>query len=143
MKKATLFIILSVLLCGCGIKHEARSQMMKSLKHETLDPSSVKVSDEEVVFANDSMCYIDFTVRQKNKDGDIRKSRMEYGYLKSTNGIFENFSYIDNRSFQERLKENVDMERKFYKAISKGYDGDDVDEIFVLWVQCYSGNKIK
>lgn len=144
MKKVTLFIIMSVLLCGCGIEHEARSQMLKSLKHEALDPSSVKVSDDEVVFVNDSLCVIDFTLRQANESGGIRKTRMEYGYLKSFNGIYENFIYIDDKPFSERMKERVEIDKKFYKAISGGHhNGDDIDELYVLWVECYNGKKIK
>lgn len=101
--------------------------MMKSLKHEALDPSSVNVSDEEVVFMNDSLCVIDFTLREANENGGMNKSRKEYIYLKSYDGTYEQFIFIDDEPFQERMAKELERGK---------WRGTQLSMETLLWTKC-------
>jgi len=143
MKKILLLFVSSLLLCGCGIEQSAKSQMVKSIKKEALDPSSVKISDEEVVFKNDSICVIDFVLRQANRDGEMDKSKMEYSYMQAYDGIYEDFIYIDKRPFKERIKEDLNRDREFHLTLSNGLYGANLTEIDVIITRCKTGDKVK
>ena len=99
MKKVLFLFVSSLLLCGCGIEQSAKSQMVKSIKKEALDPSSVKISDEEVVFKNDSICVIDFVLRQANREGGMDKSKMEYSFYHPNLFSQYHFTIINLKSY--------------------------------------------
>lgn len=117
--------------------------MVKSIKKEALDPSSVKISDDEVVFKNDSICVIDFVLRQANREGGMDKSNREYIYLKAYDGAYERFLFISNKPFKERIEDDIKAEKIFQKLIAKSKYGNkmSIEDYFVLYSR--NGNKIK
>lgn len=121
MKKLRVLsaIVLFVLaLCSCSQKSKlesmAKNQMEKTFKEMAKNPESVKLSNLETVYSDDSLCIIHVDFTAKNGLGNDRKDRCEYIFISSNGKNYE--------SYQEIAKEEdgifVPVEK--YNKVKKG-----------------------
>jgi hypothetical protein len=135
MKKFGMLLVAAVLLISCGgIESEAKKQLRESLKHEAVVPESVKISDEEVVFKNDSLCVIFCTIRQTKSDGPVRED-MDYRYAKTSEGVFERLTRRGDETFEESIKDDITFIEIMYKH------KPTIEEMIVI--NCKNGRKVK
>ncbi|MBR8760359.1 hypothetical protein IX308_000471 [Porphyromonas levii] len=82
-----LLVCCLVVACSQSSKLEsaAKKQMEATFKEMAKDPSSVKLSNMETVFSDDSLCIIHVDFSAKNGLGTEVKDRCEYIYI-SSNG---------------------------------------------------------
>lgn len=107
MKKLILIMLLSVMLVGCSsIEDKAKSRMEKTLKELANDPSSVGISNVDVVFSTDSVVLIQCVMRSKNEFGTLVRSNVEYIYA------------IDKNCRRESIK-NLDKEKSSIKTATR------------------------
>ena len=76
-------LALSVLvLCSCSQKSKlesmAKDQMEKTFKEIAKDPESVKLTNSEIVYSDDSLCIIHVDFSAKNGLGNEVKNRCFY-----------------------------------------------------------------
>ncbi len=99
MKTAlTSFLCVILLTISCAdnsIERKAKNAMDNLLKELAKDPSSVKLSNEEVLFSNDSLCIIHVDFTGKNSFDKEVTDRMEYIYLISNDTAYETVHEID------------------------------------------------
>lgn len=111
MKKliAIVMMLLPMLafLTGCNsLESDAKRQMEDSFKELANDPSSIDVSDAQIVFSTDSCVVIQCTLRAKNAFGALVRSNMEYIYA------------IDKDCTREAIK-NLDKEKSSIKLATE------------------------
>ena len=101
MKKLNVFgaIVLIVLaLCSCSQKSKlesmAKEQMEKTFKEMAKDPESLKFSNLETVYSDDSLCIIHVLISVKNNFGKKFKGRCEYIYISSNGKNYESYKLI-------------------------------------------------
>lgn len=94
-------------LTGCNsLESDAKRQMEDSFKELANDPSSIDVSDAQIVFSTDSCVVIQCTLRTKNAFGALVRSNMEYIYA------------IDKDCTREAIK-NLDKEKSSIKLATE------------------------
>jgi hypothetical protein len=103
MKKLSVLsaIVLFVLaLCSCSQKSKlesmAKDQMGKTFKEIAKDPESVKLSNLETVYSDDSLCIIHVDFTAKNGLGSEIKDRCEYIFISSNGKNYESYQEIAN-----------------------------------------------
>ncbi len=89
----TFFPIVLVSLCiscgGNGIERKAKETMRNTAKELAKDPSAVKLTNEEILFSNDSLCVINVDITGKNSFDKEVTDNMEYIYLISNGVAYE------------------------------------------------------
>ena len=70
--------------------------MEVTFKEVTKDPSSVKLSNMETVFNDDSLCIIHVDLSVKNGIGVDVKRRYEYIFISSNGKNYESWQEINN-----------------------------------------------
>ena len=64
------FAMLAVLMVSCNsMERRAKRQMWELIKETAKNPESFSVSDEKIVYSNDSICVIDFKGTGENGFG--------------------------------------------------------------------------
>lgn len=93
-----LFICLIMGACSQSskLKSYAKKQMEQTFKEIAKDPSSVKLSDEDIVYNDDSLCIIHVNFSAKNGLGADVKYRFEYVFIHSNNKEYEGFQQIND-----------------------------------------------
>ncbi len=85
--KLLLIALVTLSLISCGdekIEREAKKAMETHFKEVAKVPNSVKLSNVDVMFSNDSLCIIHVDFTAKNTYGVDVTNREEYIYLKSS-----------------------------------------------------------
>lgn len=133
MKKnlAMLAVMLAVVvLSSCNsMERKANRQLHDTMKELAKNPDTFKISNEKVVFSNDSMCTISFIGRGQNGFGGYNSSKMEYTLIKvkGEGGIHYNESLLDMEDKKDRRSsiketiENIDG-GYLYGTEKKAYD---------------------
>lgn len=111
MKKLIAIVMMlfpiTFFLTGCSsLESDAKRQMDNSFKELANDPSSVNISDVQIVFSTDSCVVIQCTLRAKNDFGALVRSNMEYIYA------------VDNDCIREAIK-NLDKEKSSIKLATE------------------------
>ena len=104
-----------------NLKSDAEKQMKQTFKEIAKDPSSVKLSDDEIVYNDDSLCIIHVDYSAKNGLGTEVKSKFEYVFIKSNDKYYEGFQEIKNTEDGVYVsKEKFDKEKagKIYENLS-------------------------
>lgn len=93
-----LLVCCLVVACSQSSKLEsaAKKQMEATFKEMAKDPSSVKLSNMETVFSDDSLCIIHVDFSAKNGLGTEVKDRCEYIYISSNGKNYESYQEIGN-----------------------------------------------
>ena len=124
MKKILFLLLLSIVIASCQssrLKSEAQKQMELTMKEFAKDPSSMKLSNEEVVYSDDSLCIIHYDYSGKNGFGNEITSKMEYVMLRHADKTYEAFRELtSNDEAVYRTKENFEKNRKgqIYEKLS-------------------------
>ena len=97
MKKTYILSILMLFLIACSsIEKEAKKQMEITFKEIAKDPSSVKLTNINIAFSNDSLCIIHVDCSAKNGIGTEIKITCEYIFNKSNKKSYESYQEINN-----------------------------------------------
>lgn len=117
MKKflSVLAVMLAVVvLSSCNpMERKAKRQLHDTMKELAKNPETFKISNEKIVFSNDSMCTISFIGRGQNGFGGYNSSKMEYTLIKVKNEgkTHYNESLLDMEDAKERrssIKEAIE-----------------------------------
>lgn len=127
MKKLNVFavIVLIVLaLCSCSqtsnMESMAKEQMKKTFKEMAKDPESVKLSNLEIVYSDDSLCIIHVDFSAKNRLGNDVKNRCEYIYISSNGKNYESLQEISKEEdgiFVSQDKYNKEKKGTIYETL--------------------------
>lgn len=131
MKKHYSFLFLmlmSIVLLSCSkaskLEKEAKETMPKTLHESAKDPSSVKISDVNTVFSNDSLCILHLLFTAKNGFGIESSSKVEYVYLASGDKKYEAFKelnvdsiYQTNSDFEKTKKGKIYEKLQYDNAL--------------------------
>lgn len=127
MKKLNVFgaIVLIVLaLCSCSQKSKlesmAKEQMEKTFKEMAKNPESVKLSNLETVYSDDSLCIIHVDFSAKNGFGNEVKDRCEYIYISSNGKNYESYQEISKEEdgiFVSQEKYNKEKKGTIYETL--------------------------
>lgn len=93
-------LLLSISIASCTksskLKSEAEKQMEITFKEVAKDPSSVKLTNEEVVYNDDSLCIIHVDYAGKNGLGVEINSKFEYVMLSYNGKYYEGFQELSS-----------------------------------------------
>lgn len=93
-------LILALIMVSCTEKSKfesaAKKQMEKTLKELAKDPSTVRLSNVQIVFSNDSLCIIHADFSAKNALGMELTDRGEYIYISSSGKLYESYDEISD-----------------------------------------------
>ena len=127
MRKLNLIsaIVLCVLaLCSCSQKSKlesmAKDQMEKTFKEMAKDPESVKMSNLETVYSDDSLCIIHVDFAAKNGLGNEIKDRCEYIFISSNGKNYESYQEIakeEDGVFVSQDKYNKEKKGTIYETL--------------------------
>ena len=113
------------LLYSCSesskFESEAMEQAEKTFVGKASHPESVKITDKKVVYADDSLCIINFGASYNNVLGKPRSHQYEYVYLMSngkqyeaTNNIDDNEAAFVTPEKYEEVKKNTIFQKLNY-----------------------------
>ena len=125
MKKLLFFLLLCITMVSCQsskLKSEAQKQMVLTLKEAAKDPSSMKLSNMEVVYNDDSLCIIHVDYTGKNGLGNEISSKMEYVMLSYKDKYYEGFQELNSNNDEKVYctKEEFEKNKKgqIYEKLS-------------------------
>lgn len=116
----TMLIIAS---CSKSAKLEkaAKEQVEATLKELAKDPSSIKLSNIETVYSDDSLCILHFDCSAKNGLGMNITEACEYVFINSNGKNYESYSTInknDEGVFVSKEKYEKDKKGTIYEPLS-------------------------
>ena len=125
-KKFSIFIIalLAILFNACSnkakeLKEEAEIEMPLIFYGIAKDPDSVKITNVNPVFSNDSLCILHFSFSAKNDLGMETTNKMEFVYLESGGQKYEAYQILDADSvYQNQATFEKKKVGKFYENLS-------------------------
>lgn len=134
--------------------------MWAMIKDSAKNPESFSVSDEKIVYSNDSICVIDFVGKGENGLGALRTADYEYVFLRSNkekNEYSECLLELEGKSKEasigqlvKRFKEGnlLDYEKIVFDiGKEKGQSDDQILEslvqIFALTAVMAKGHKVE
>lgn len=127
MKKLNVFgaiVLILLALCSCSQKSKlesmAKEQMEKTFKEMAKVPESVKVSNLETVYSDDSLCIIHVDFSAKNGFGNEVKDRYEYIYISSNGKNYESYQEISKEEdgiFVSQEKYNKEKKGTIYETL--------------------------
>ena len=125
MKKLLFFLLLCITMVSCQsskLKSEAQKQIELTLKEAARDPSSMKLSNMEVVYNDDSLCIIHVDYTGKNGLGNEISSKMEYVMLSYKDKYYEAFQELSSNNDEKVYctKEEFEKSKKgqIYEKLS-------------------------
>lgn len=131
MKKSVIMCmsLLAIIMMSCSkaskLEGEAKEAMNQTFHEVAKDASSLKLSNVNAIYSNDSLCIIHLDVTAKNGLGIESTSKMEYIYLVSDGKKYESYQelgsdsiYLTNESFEKikkgKIYENLPYEAALY-----------------------------
>ena len=141
MKKILMFMaimIAVVSLSSCNsLEDKAKKQLHATMKELAKNPETYKITNEKVIFSNDSMCTISFIGSGQNGFGGYDSSLFEYTFIKSPKAYNGGATYLESLLNMEKqderrcsIKETIkDIDNGFYydlqkdSLLKKTYDG--------------------
>lgn len=118
-------LVLFVLaLCSCSQKSKlesmAKDQMEKIFKEMAKNPESVKLTNSETVYSDDSLCIIHVDFSAKNGLGNEVKDRFEYIFISSNGKNYESYQEIakeEDGTFVSQEKYNKEKKGTIYETL--------------------------
>ena len=104
-----------------SFENKAKKQLHATMKEVARNPKTYKITNEKVIFSNDSMCTISFIGRGQNGFGGYSISRMEYTFIK------ERSDKGDKIGYRETL---LNMENQFERMLSIKEEIYNIDNDF-------------
>ena len=125
MRKFWFMMVVCLMAMSCtNNKFEslASDTMKATIREATKLPETLKLSNEKVVYCDDSLCIIHIDFSAKNLMGLDVNEKIEYVFVKSNGGYFEAYHSIDDEapiylseSDYQIIKENKIYEKLNYK----------------------------
>ena len=113
MKKVLMFMaimIAVVSLSSCNsFEDKAKKQLRTTMEELAKNPETYKITNEKVIFSNDSMCTISFIGKGQNGFGGYSSSEKEYTLI--------NIPNVDNGGSMY-IEILLDMENQFERMLS-------------------------
>ena len=120
-----------------SFENKAKKQLHATMKEVARNPKTYKITNEKVIFSNDSMCTISFIGKGQNGFGGYSSSEKEYTLINIPNVDNGGSMYIEilldmeNQNERENsIKETIkDIDNGFYydlqkdSLLKKTYDG--------------------
>ena len=120
-----------------SFENKAKKQLHATMKEVARNPKTYKITNEKVIFSNDSMCTISFIGKGQNGFGGYSSSEKEYTLINIPNVDNGGAMYIEilldmeNQNERENsIKETIkDIDNGFYydlqkdSLLKKTYDG--------------------
>ena len=128
-KKIFPIILLMVIFFACSkedkTRKEAEEQLPKTLSEWVNDPTSMKTSDIQTMYSNDSLTILHTNVVAKNGFGNEVTNRIEYIFLK-TNGetydavkpLDEDSIYQDEETWAKKRKDEIYEKLDYGNAVA-------------------------
>ena len=120
---AIMIAVVSLSSCN-SLEDKAKKQLHATMKELAKNPETYKITNEKVIFSNDSMCTISFIGSGQNGFGGYDSSLFEYTFIKSPK------AYNGGATYGESLLDMEDqMERRMsiQEAINE-IDNDSLDD---------------
>ena len=132
---AMLAVMLAVVaLSSCNpMERKAKRQMRETMKEFARNPESIRISNEKIVFSNDSMCTISFIGRGQNAFGGYNSSRMEYTLMKVKNE--EETHYNESLLDMEDENDRKSSIKEAIEAIDGGYLHGSSEEAYKEFIK--------
>lgn len=124
IKFLSAFVLVVLELCSCSQKSKlesmAKDQMEMTFKEMAKDPESVKLSNLETVYSDDSLCIIHVDFAAKNGLGNEIKDRCEYIFISSNGKNYESYQEISKEEdgvFVSQDKYNKEKKGTIYETL--------------------------
>ena len=125
MKKilAYMAIIIAVIsLSSCNsLEKKAKRQLRDTMEELAKNPETFKITNEKVVFSNDSMCTISFIGRGQNGFGGYNSSKMEYTFIKLAKDDEGKTTYCEALLDMESQKDRRNSIKEAINDVDKGF----------------------
>ena len=125
MKKilAYMAIIIAVIsLSSCNsLERKAKRQLRDTMEELAKNPETFKITNEKVVFSNDSMCTISFIGRGQNGFGGYNSSKMEYTLVKLAKDDEGKTTYCEALLDMENQKDRRNSIKEAINDVDKGF----------------------
>lgn len=125
MKKilAYMAIIIAVIsLSSCNsLEKKAKRQLRDTMEELAKNPETFKITNEKVVFSNDSMCTISFIGRGQNGFGGYNSSKMEYTFIKLAKDDEGKTTYCEALLDMENQKDRRNSIKETINDVDKGF----------------------
>lgn len=125
MKKILKFIaimIAVVSLSSCNsLEKKAKRQLRDTMEELAKNPETFKITNEKVVFSNDSMCTISFIGRGQNGFGGYNSSNMEYTFIKLAKDDEGKTTYCEALLDMENQKDRRNSIKEAINDVDKGF----------------------
>lgn len=125
MKKilAYMAIIIAVIsLSSCNsLEKKAKRQLRDTMEELAKNPETFKITNEKVVFSNDSMCTISFIGRGQNGFGGYNSSKMEYTFIKLAKDDEGETTYCEALLDMESQKDRRNSIKEAINDVDKGF----------------------
>lgn len=123
MKKAiklftVLLVAFTILFCSCtsSIERKAKKEMKRKMTKVAKIPKSVKITNLNTVYVDDSLCILHYDFEGKNSYGVPVKNKEEFVYWISDDGIFAYYNDIDEgKSVLELAKDRYQENEPYLK----------------------------
>lgn len=109
MKKAILFLMVSLCVIACGdggLKSKADKYMRKVVKESLNETAALRIDDIETVVNNDSLCLLKFTIKGNTPKDNTRWEFYIVGYNQEKNAIYH-YKLININSSDESLENKI------------------------------------
>lgn len=145
MKKMLLLICTLAFLASCSstLEERARKQMRVTLANEFKYADDFDISNEEVIFSNDSVFIMTFYMKGKKDNGESAEGKMEYAYEEVS---MRAFGHPEVRAWNDYFRElkpysknSVEEHLDFMKSMAdKGYSMLNRTPFGIMWSACFS-----
>ena len=125
MKNVLIFMaimIAVVSLSSCNsLEKKAKRQLRDTMEELAKNPETFKITNEKVVFSNDSMCTISFIGRGQNGFGGYNSSKMEYTLIKLAKDDKGETTYCEALLDMETKNDRRNSIKEAINDVDKGF----------------------
>ena len=116
------FVLFVLTLYSCSQKSKlesmAKDQMEKTFKEMAKHPESVKLTNSETIYSDDSLCIIHVDFSAKNGFGNDVKDRCEYIFISSNGKNYESYQKIEDSIFVSKETYNKEKKGTIYETLN-------------------------
>ena len=117
---AIMIAVVSLSSCN-SLEKKAKRQLRDTMEELAKNPETFKITNEKVVFSNDSMCTISFIGRGQNGFGGYNSSKMEYTLIKLAKDDKGETTYCEALLDMETKKDRRNSIKEAINDVDKGF----------------------
>ena len=118
-----------------SLENKAKKQLHATMKEVARNPKTYKITNEKVIFSNDSMCTISFIGRGQNGFGGYSISRMEYTFIKERSDKGDKIGYRETLLNMENKYEDINSMEVAAGCADDGYLCDSDKKIYDKFIK--------